>query len=138
MLCTLYSGEKFPLKKEKKKNISRLFLSGKQRIPPPPHHPNEMFLSFFVCFQSPRKLEKIFSAKENDGENNGNRTSEKKKLTAFRSESFPLVRLLLILSSFGNDKSVNLSRYPKRKVTMLFRPRAQLFSSRFSFLVFVL
>lgn len=61
---------------------------------------------------------------------------KKRKLTAFRSESFPLVRLLLILSSFlGTDKSVNLSRcIPKRIVTMLFRPRAQLFSSRFSYL----
>lgn len=51
---------------------------------------------------------------------------KKRKLTAFRSESFPLVRLLLILSSFlGIDKSVNLSRcIPKRIVTMLFRPRA--------------
>lgn len=57
--------------KKKKKNISRLFLSGKQRIPPPPPPPpphstnlNQNVSLVFCFFQSPRKLEKIFSAKE--------------------------------------------------------------------------
>lgn len=50
MLCTLYSGEKFPLKKEKKKNISRLFLSGKQRIPPSPSTRTKCFSRFLFVF----------------------------------------------------------------------------------------
>lgn len=51
--------------KKKKKNISRLFLSGKQRIPPLPSPLNESKPKCFSrFFSSPRKLEKIFSAKE--------------------------------------------------------------------------
>lgn len=49
MLCTLYSGEKFPLKKEKKRTF-RVYFCLANNESPPPLHPNEMFLSFFVCF----------------------------------------------------------------------------------------